>query len=778
MRYWVYINDKVTGPYDENKLVTLDGFSQETLICSEEVASKGGQEWVKASSIFEFDEVPIQEPERSVAPAPTATEDTSSIAISNQVANTMDTQVLMAKLDSLTAEMSQLHQKLDSMQTHLDRALEQNEQLARQVAVVQNSATQTPMIPLTDDPLANTITLATAHNEALVQDTTVPTGEDDPSFPDQAAPKEEELIIRSALDSIYGEKPLEKTQTETFQDLLSPKGVNTNSPEENKEVAQEPVVKEGLITTPSAEEISRDELINELTASPKEDVLDQIIKERKEEKTTQTPVSEPATNKKDGASWGAPAAAAAGAAAVVGLASLNNDRKETPQAEVTPEVPAAPEGSFSMATDKNDPSHLETVLPAEQMPADIPAVTSEPSAQAQQPQLNNLNDLKQPAVQEVVSGLPEETPLEDTVQELVPGAHLEENKEEEKEGFYDIAQPEPKPVQVSTQNETSNILTDKDLEDAFGAQAVEDISSTLTEVPENHNPNDLTEIELKAGSTYLISDFVPPAQGTDGAEITSTSTQANKKQETLIQDMLAVTNKAEKTQTLSTAGLPGDATASRVSLENTIQAKRGASLDIKTVPMVPEPGNGQRLDVDLNDDVNAQHDMKTTKKSGLAKMVIGVLVTLLLLIVAYVALGMLNMLPPAFNVFSKQQTEQPAPANEELLQDTVPPLGTEADNTQQFDEVLSRVQNLMLPNGQTLQQLVEAKHAAIDSNLISWEVADAVEPDNYAVTIKVPPENPQNFKTVYRFNYNMQDGSLDPTISDAKNLLDQAYGSL
>lgn len=29
------------------------------------------------------------------------------------------------------------------------------------------------------------------------------------------------------------------------------------------------------------------------------------------------------------------------------------------------------------------------------------------------------------------------------------------------------------------------------------------------------NPNDLTEIELKEGSTYLISDFVPPAQ-TDG----------------------------------------------------------------------------------------------------------------------------------------------------------------------------------------------------------------------------------------------------------------------
>ena len=44
MRYWVYINDKVDGPYDETNLVTLQGFTPDTLICSEEVASNGGQE--------------------------------------------------------------------------------------------------------------------------------------------------------------------------------------------------------------------------------------------------------------------------------------------------------------------------------------------------------------------------------------------------------------------------------------------------------------------------------------------------------------------------------------------------------------------------------------------------------------------------------------------------------------------------------------------------------------------------------------------------------------
>ena len=74
------------------------------------------------------------------------------------------------------------------------------------------------------------------------------------------------------------------------------------------------------------------------------------------------------------------------------------------------------------------------------------------------------------------------------------------------------------------------------------------------------------------------------------------------------------------------------------------------------------------------------------------------------------------------------------------------------------------------------QGFIELKHSSISPELITWETTPAVEADNYSVTVKVPPENPQNFKTVYRFNYNMLSGLLDPTVSDAKNLLDQAYG--
>ncbi|MGB2579846.1 hypothetical protein AAIR98_001765 [Elusimicrobium simillimum] len=52
MRYWVYINDKVMGPYEESQIPQLDGFTPDTLICSEVIEEGASQEWVKASSVI------------------------------------------------------------------------------------------------------------------------------------------------------------------------------------------------------------------------------------------------------------------------------------------------------------------------------------------------------------------------------------------------------------------------------------------------------------------------------------------------------------------------------------------------------------------------------------------------------------------------------------------------------------------------------------------------------------------------------------------------------
>ncbi len=884
MRYWVYINDEVNGPYEEDKLVTLEGFSKETLICSEDTASNGGQDWVKASSIFEFDEIPAPQElpttgMQTVADLPT----TAAKSVS-----TADTQALLAKLDSLTKEMSNLHQKLDSMQSHLDKSLQENNHLLQQAAehaaqaavqatqaahetasTAEAVSTATPV-----DERVSTITLtqhAELNTQNSIQNEELSTQQED-AFPMQAAPKEDELIIRSALDSIYGEKIVKTIpEDETFQDLLPEKSKEKEEKAIEKiseELTFTPVeekvstLREAIITTPSADEAAKDALINELTASPKEDVLDQIIQEHQEQ-----PVQEKDTEKETptDSNWMGIAAAGATVVGAAGIAAAAT-RDSASYHEETP---------MAIATDKNSLETLEEVLPASQMPADVPTQGS--AAFSELPTLDGTPVMQEELPhQKPTDQIPDVPAPADTLPELKPESEIEElvvqqqasNKEElpeleevspaaqvnvpaqpteqipqaeEVEDLNPVPLPEPvldeaparteepaasAPIQMEETEKTSpanrqaaefeepsvvnemekpivenavqtaqtpaiektdeqaqpstHTLTDKDLQDAFGPEAVASSSSE----PINNNPNDLTEIELKEGSTYLISDFVPPAQmgdeTADKANMADNQTEKadseEKLQEALIQDMLAVASTGESTRALSTDGLPEDASATQIRLENTIQAKRGAALDIKTVPMVPEPANAQRLDMNDIDDVNAQHDMKTAGASSkLTKMVIGALVGLLLLIVLYVLLGLLNVLPSSLNLFAKPQPAA-AQATEELLTENTVASVTGNAQDDELDEVLTKVQKFPLPNGMTLAEFIENKHAPVVAADISWEIANGVEEDNYSITVKVPPENPQNFKTVYRFNYNVQSGLLEPTISDAKNLLDQAYG--
>ena len=880
MKYWVYINNKVDGPYDETSLVTIEGFTPDTLICSETVASSGGQEWVKASSVFEFDQEPVEQS------APVAQE---------SAANTPNTQELLARLDMLSSGMANLQAKLESMQTHLDKTLAENKKLTEQLAAQQN--TLPPMVS-EEENRPNTITL-TRHDVSK----NAPIQEEE-SYPDQAVPQEEELIIRSALDSMYGEKPVAATKTgakeeEDFHDLVTGETLaDLAREEEQAEVEniatqlhftpvteEEPIVENAIITTPSVFEAEKDALINELTSSAKEDVLDQIIAEHEqEEQTAHT------TQDNDAAALAAAGAVAGLAAAAATVAS--EDKKEE---------------AFAIAPDKDNPSKLEEVLPADQLPEDVlPPAMQEPKAQEDAPDLPTIDtvpqvaapeepmqeptqlpvaDMPQEAAQTVpeeqkpqpdlpVADMPEELPQaqsmeeqptqlpsldspsqqepvaqpvqeEETLEELVPAASKELLEEEfteqapaeeitqpapeeeaaepvqeeeiaqpasEEEAAEpvqeeEIAQPAPEeeaaePVQEEEgqpQQEAAEHpagITDKDLQDAFGSLDEETPNAQAEQAPSiqtalandidqtESNPNELTEIELKEGSTYLISDFVPPAQLTDEAaeNVTPTQSTDGKKKENPFQDMLATSTIGQSAKPLSTDGLPNDLSATQVNLENTIQAKRGASLDIKTVPMVPDPAKTDRLNMDELNDVNAQHGLKTQKFAKSTKLVIGGLITILALIVLYVALGLVHVLPNSINLFGNKQTQESV--IEQNVQELLPEIAAEqkipvgpaeaAPTVQQ--QAQEKVQNFPLPNGYSLKGFIESKHPAISPELITWEVADAVEADNYSITVKVPPENPQNFKTVYRFNYNMQTGLLDPTISDAKNLLDQAYG--
>lgn len=822
MRYWVYINDKVEGPYEEAKLVTLQGFTPDTLICSEEVASGGGQEWVKASNIFEFDQV-----EKTVnQPAPAAYGVAAQEAPTAQPAEqpaaqpaTGDTNLLLEKIDQLTREVSGLQSTLNTMQTKLDEAITaaQNARAAEQAA----SGTPAYIPPQENDDAKNTITLTRHDIEPALDDeaitnteSLVSRAEDIVAAASQPAEKplemlgevdlgnkqddtnevalgskvEEAVVLRSALDSLYNAKVQTQEEKEsTFQDLLTPSQAHALD-----EQAQAKEHKEET-PAPAAENTAKDALLNELTAEPqKEDVLDQLIKEKETEKKDNT----------------FKMAAAAAVGAVAGLAAAEGLKEEKEPAlglETVQDAAAEPveekktldfsdesqSPALSIAADVNEPEKHEEVLPAEQMPADVPAVTETPQAEPA-PAAEHLPSLEGAGKEPVQEA---EKEKEATLQELVPGAKTEKpdgvliTEQDLKEAFTERSSQDDQSVEqlfgVPAAQQPAPAA-----EPAQAASLPQFSDQTADKPLPIGNPNDLTEIELKEGSTYLISDFVPPAQADANAlpkELEQTNTKpeeekAENKEETGVQEMVAPLKQTE-TPVAPAQDAPSDVTVSQVILENTIKTKRGATLDIKTVPMVPEPAQSERLNLDgMEDDINTQHDLKAADikpQSKAVKATVGILVALVLAAAIYAMLGLMNLLPASVNVFAnKQQAEAQQTENfnaqmDEILgsQPAQTPEAAPAPAADPTQAVLVDVQNYPLANGYTLKQYIEARHPA-SVDLITWDISTAVDPDNYSVLVKVPPENPQSFKISYRFNYNAVTKALDPTISDAKNLLD------
>ncbi len=809
MRYWVYISDKVEGPFEEEKLVTLQGFTPDTLICAEDAANSGNQEWAKASSVFEFDQVPAAAPAEA-APAQTQH---AQPAASASAADESLAALLLGKLDALTAQISGMQTKLDGMQTKLEEAVTAAQQ-ARE-----NTRPADAYVPPQEDAHSNTITL-TQHDltpevneDALITNTASLVSQAENLVAAANTPQEqpvdmlgpvdlgdsvegdlsgEEAVLSSAMDSLYNAQVVEQTQEEkesTFQDLLTPaqaQALAAQAEALKKETAQLDGALKAAEEAPAVDEAAKEAFVSEFTVSaePQENVLDQVIKEKQEEQ-----------EEKKSNTLKLAAGAAAIAAGAAALAAMGDKKEEQNEETVQPlnfeenDVPA-----LSIAPDAKQPEVTEEVLPAAQMPADEPVQAAQP-VQTAADGIPSLDDM---GVKDAV--FEEQDKKEATLQELVPGAKTEQPEgviitdADLKDAFTERAQNEQSVEQLfginPAQHQQAPVQTP--VED----QAIPSLDSIGQQTADQPlpvaNPNDLTEIELKEGSTYLISDFVPPAQ-TDNSlpkELTdlqfnnpAASAQPEKAADAFTEIVSSTQQAPEPTAQESAAS---QETVSQVILENTIKSKRGATLDIKTVPMVPEPAQSERLQIEgLDDDINAQHDLKAAdlKPAGKTKMVMGVLVALILAALIYGMLAFMNLIPAQFNLLAsnKAQAEQMAARQDqmnEMLYDepqTVEPttLPQQQAAVNPMDAALAEVQSYPLVNGFTLKEFIEAKHPAAQA-LITWDISTAVDPDNYSVLVKVPPENPQSFKISYRFNYNTVTKALDPTISDAKNLLDSA----
>lgn len=915
MRYWVYINDKVEGPFEEDKLVTLEGFTPDTLICSETTEAGANQEWVKASVMFEFDPLestitralPTPE-ELNTAVASAGTTDPNltqalkeaHFVSQNQAQDAASlpadaTKLILEKLDSLTREIEGLKQKMEDVisaasysQTpsfNTQHTVNTQSIPAPEVDMAANTITLTNRdmsqanIPM-DDSAAVTESLVT-QAESLVAQANQQTenknenflnGIDLSSGDTSSTPAElplggkgeEEVVLRSALDSLYGakiqEEQTEKEKESTFQDLLRPRKPE-ETPTQGAQSAPELAEAAKPQEEPAATQQQKEEVLQQFAPSEHKDFIAEALAEaEKENKAKQEAASAP--------------------------------KEEAPAQPLDGLTPVTPEQEAAIKQDLPQPENEVPVLPiggAEQEPASkqeaqaeaAPAMADLPQTQAEEEKQESVRDMGEEVPLKTVSAmLPglaslggaepapagSQQPLEinpaaaqqedavtETIQELVPGAALDktvppvsldkkapkQEQEEnanllsaddlkaaddsaftaEEEALFEspvpkAAQPnnveepqtQPQPAQepqglaslepVAAQPEAAEQPVAQG-----GPQTLEeqlppanDLDKTTTQA--EYTPNDLTEIELKEGSTYLISDFVPPAQASDFAAVAQEAmvksqaalkedkaAPAKKAEELVVEEVVPSKNSNNAQQAQSAPApetpVPGaDVTVSQIILENTIKTKRGAALDIKTVPMVKDPAESQRLDLSDTElqDVTMQHDLKSADipSSGKKTKTLVMAVMLLVLIGAiYAGVAYLQLIPDNINFInpkpavSAQEQEQ---LNEMLPAAEAQAAQPAAQQISPADRALAEVKNYALPNGMTLEQLIISRHPNA-GNMIEWSISSAVDPDNYSVMAKVPPENPQSFKISYRFNYNTVTKALEPTISDSKNLL-------
>ena len=934
MKYWVYINDKVVGPYEEEKLAELEGFSPDTLICTETGDPGTTQEWVKASALFDF---PDPAAMATITQGQLTPQDVSQFFTTPQTNNTQDgslTEMLLAKIDKLVNDIEGMKGKLDdaiaasnaaqeAAAKQINALAEHHNAPAAQVSAPQTQEQTASSMSFAQDTaednehLENTVNLVKHAEQVVMQaqqaDTDKPNDfldEIQIGDKDNIVEKGEEVILRSALDSLYNvQTPVEEEKESTFQDLLSPISLNLqqsqqpsdNAPSVDEVFAEKPAAE--TEPTPTLTDEQREQLIDEITApAAQEDVVSQAIEEATKEPVAEEPVAEEPVAEEpvaeepvaeepvaeepvaeepvaeepvaeESAAEEPVAEEPAAEEPVAEESAAEEPVAEEPVAEepVAEEPVAEEPAPLSEEVAEQEQAPVEDIAETEETPAaDVPELSeiSQEEAPADnfsaekealdlsdQPQLSIQNTVNEEAPQPIEfeqepaaeNNLNPEANLDQV--ELTPmDPNADKPKEEEKtESILELV-----PGKKLEKPQSDGLISQEDLEEAFTernnaqdeafeAPEVMSVQQSLPVNDEPYNPKEMTEVQLKEGSTYLISDFIPPAETGNKQEpeqnqampaLESAENKPQQQEQQQNQDATEATmieivphkqeeeekkQEASKPQPKEEAPAPQqetkeaaapeihptvsqfqetaeDLTLSQIKLENTIKSKRGATMDIRTVPMVKEPAASDRLDLsDADLDLTAQHDLKAADFSpvggGLAKGILSLLISVILLAGTYVMLCYMNFMPAKYN-FRKSataETQAEAPSDQDIPATTRPAaaaavaqgdqLGALSDTavqpmtTDPRAAVLREVRNYVLPNGQTLDQLINARHPSAKGS-IEWNITTAVEPDNYSILVKVPPENAQSFKISYRFNYNTVTKVLEPTISDSKNLLD------
>ncbi|WP_428897728.1 hypothetical protein Dip518_001520 [Parelusimicrobium proximum] len=319
------------------------------------------------------------------------------------------------------------------------------------------------------------------------------------------------------------------------------------------------------------------------------------------------------------------------------------------------------------------------------------------------------------------------------------------------------------------------------------------------------NLSSVPEVNLN-DATSLISDFIPPSDLPAG--------DSDKKEDLRSSDILAQTP-AKQTQK-AVDPLAAQYAAAISESEQQPKVKRVKSAEIKTDPLI---AGGVTVDGGFTEDLSMSkiegidqfgtmeedEDFEPESKGKFKKVLLAIVVIVLCAGVYFAGvfmgvipdhLGVRGDFPPAApsapsqpagDLYNLSENEElaharaaeslPLTLSTEVAVANTPgevlPLPGDSPSSQAAsfnpDSVIAMTKSYRLPSGTTLENLIISQHNEV-KDFIEWTAIETT-PDNFSVTAKVPPGANTPIRMVYRFNYNTANNTLTPTTSDSRNLL-------
>lgn len=266
--------------------------------------------------------------------------------------------------------------------------------------------------------------------------------------------------------------------------------------------------------------------------------------------------------------------------------------------------------------------------------------------------------------------------------------------------------------------------------------------------------------------TSIISDYVPPAQASDGPED--------------FDSMDVIASGTPEAQDKGKVNLMDLKSAPQEDVDALKKVRRIKPAAIKTVPMVAANGGDITQGEGQPDIEEAIAELGGNSILEKALKTFGTISGLLVILLLFIALlAVMHIIPvrlsPAHYLLSKVFKKPAAEAttgNNAVDASVAEALKEREAKIAAEKEIIVKVKNYKLGDGSSLEQKILSIHPK-DAAQIEWTADQAVDPSYFSIAAKLPP-NQEGYSLTYRFSYNTMDNTLVPTTSEANNIIQAA----